>query len=118
MPSRKLSEREKEDLRIQRALTKQEELTSILIEEDLRKRELKIKREESEEKKVVPKAFYRNFVMRCKKCLEEFEHGEKSEKPLERIECPSCHHVHLVKVNTREKHYEVKFPDTLELRKK
>ncbi|HDN83312.1 MAG TPA: hypothetical protein ENG50_02995 [Candidatus Altiarchaeales archaeon] len=92
---------------------------SVLMEEEFQKLEkqkkipeVEVKHEES--KKTVP-LFYKNFVMRCKKCIEEFKHKAYVPTIEQKVKCPKCNEVHVIRIVPEGGIFKVEFPEHLEV---
>ncbi|MFH1721792.1 MAG: hypothetical protein ABH950_04210 [Candidatus Altiarchaeota archaeon] len=115
--SKKLTEAEKEARKAARELSSELDLSSKVLDEDIKNRHHILKDEEDlhPEGRKNPKLFYRHFVMRCVKCKEEMGQGKPSHYPPNQLICGCCNEVHRVRVDSKEKHFEVNFPDSLEI---
>lgn len=118
MNSRKLTAAQKEERAAVRELSKEQDLESRVLDEDLSKQWHRIDKDDEDREpagRKNPKAFYSHFVMRCQECKEEFDHGEESRHPADQLICPSCNAAHRVRVDATDHHYDVCFPESIQV---
>jgi len=59
--------------------------------------------------------FYKNFVLRCQKCLSEFERQIAAQSHEERVFCPKCGRDHMVGVHPASKVHHIRVPNSLKI---
>lgn len=116
--SKKLTPAQREERAVVRELSKEQDLDSHILDEDLQKQWHRIEKEDEDREptgRKNPKAFYSHFVMRCKQCKEEFNHDKESHHPADQLICPSCNTVHRVRVDATDHHFDVCFPESVQV---
>lgn len=86
---------------------------SVLVDADLR--ELEEGTEIGIRYRKTPPVFYGKFVVRCKKCIEEFEHPIHIPSMEQQILCPKCGEIHVAKITPVGGRYELEFPEHVEV---
>lgn len=107
---------DKDLMKLQKEL-KESRGKSILIEKDLKelRSKLGLKTPIETEPKKKPYIFYRNFVFKCGKCVDEFEHTAKITAMDYKVVCPNCREEHILKIKPLAGKYDVKFPRSIKL---
>ena len=90
---------------------------SIIVEEDLKRLERRSRMGKPPGKETERESgiFYKKFVFRCRKCMEEFEHTPHIAPIEHEISCPKCDEKHVLEITPMSGHYNVKFPGTIEI---
>ncbi len=86
---------------------------SVLVEEDLRRRDHSMGLRAPRAGKGEIPVFYRKFAFRCGKCASEFKHTVEIPIIEEEVVCPECKKVHLIKIIPIGGHYEIKLPESI-----
>jgi rRNA maturation endonuclease Nob1 len=87
---------------------------SILIEQDIQKLREKLSLNMAGvREKNNPAVVYKKFLLRCDKCVGEFEHNAKIAVLDHKVVCPICKKEHLLELEPHEGKYRVKFPKSI-----
>ncbi len=85
---------------------------SVLVEEDLRKLEMKHEALFTGRRRP---AYYLKYVLRCTKCIEDFEHSAHIPTIRQSVDCPVCGEAHAMEIIPVSGEYQVKLTDNLEI---
>ncbi|MBN2250846.1 MAG: hypothetical protein JW724_02075 [Candidatus Altiarchaeota archaeon] len=90
---------------------------SILIERDLRKMREKLSSLGRAESSPVAGStlFYRNFVFKCGKCVEEFDHKANVTAIEHKVVCPKCNKEHVLLLKPAAGKMKVRLPKGIKL---
>jgi len=86
---------------------------SVLVDEDLGKREHKMGLRAPRAGKGEIPSFYRKFVFKCGKCVSEFEHTAEIPVIEQMVICPECDQIHAIRIRLITGHYEIEFPKSI-----
>jgi len=86
---------------------------SVLVEDDLKKKEHKLGLRAPRAGRGEIPSFYRKFVFKCGKCVSEFEHTAKIPVIKQMVICPECNQMHAIKIRPIAGHYEIEFPRSI-----
>jgi hypothetical protein len=111
----RLKKVDRELLKIEKALT--EDTDSSVVDEDLTEAEefwrMKtglVRRGARAEKK-----FYKHFILRCRKCMSEFQHKADVGPVVRRLKCPGCDEEHEITITPSSRFFKIKFPESVEV---
>ncbi len=88
---------------------------SILIEQDIQKLRDRLSLNMPSLQKKNPAVIHKKFLLRCGKCVGEFEHNAKIAVLDHKVICPICKKEHLLELEPHEGKYRVKFPKGIKL---
>ena len=90
---------------------------STIVDADIKrsKRRLRLEKPPANEIKKGPDMFYRRFVFRCKKCMEEFKHTHDITPRQYEVTCPKCDENHALEITLTSGYYDIIFPETIEI---
>ena len=86
---------------------------SVLVDEDLKKRDYRLGLRAPKAKKGEIPSFYRKFAFKCGKCVSEFKHTAKIPIIEQGVKCPECNEIHVIRIIPIGGHYEVKLPRSI-----
>lgn len=86
---------------------------SVLVDEDLKKRDHRLRLMAPRANKGEIPSFYRKFAFKCGKCVSEFTHTTEIPIIEQRVKCPECNEIHIIRIIPIGGHYEVKLPRSI-----
>lgn len=86
---------------------------SVLVDEDLKKRDYRFGLRAPKAKKGEIPSFYGKFAFKCGKCVSEFKHTAEIPVIEQKIICPECNEIHIIRIIPIGGHYEVKLPRSI-----
>jgi len=89
---------------------------SKLMDEELRgvRRRL-LEMEPDERERVVSRKFYRNFVVKCRKCTEEFEHKTQVRPTKSKVKCCGCGKTYEIAITPSSRFHHFEFPEDIKV---
>ena len=86
---------------------------SVLVDEDLKKRDHRLGLRAPKANKGEIPSFYRKFAFKCGKCVSEFKHTAEIPVIEQRVKCPECNEIHIIRIIPIGGQYEVKLPRSI-----
>jgi len=86
---------------------------SVLVNEDLKKRGHSLGLRAPKANKGEIPSFYGKFAFKCGKCVSEFKHRAEIPVIEQRVKCPECNEIHIIRIIPIGGHYEVKLPRSI-----
>jgi len=86
---------------------------SVLVDEDLKRRGHRLGLSAPKAKKGDIPLFYRKFTFKCGRCVSEFKHTAEIPVIEQRVKCPECNEIHIIRIIPIGGHYDVKLPRSI-----
>ena len=86
---------------------------SVLVDEDLKRMNHRLGLRAPKANKGEIPSFYRKFAFKCGKCVSEFKHTAEIPVIEQRVKCPECNEIHIIRIIPIGGHYDVKLPRSI-----
>jgi len=88
---------------------------STLVNEDLERIEMKYSLPDSSAHGGEIPAYYKKYVLKCTKCIRDFEHTVHIPVIRQRIGCPVCGETHILEITPVSGEYMIRFSEGVEV---